>query len=390
MHRHSRRGDAIGSGPGRSSRWRIVAAVLGPAAIALAAGPAARATSSFDRPASAPAVAPESPARPRGRTPERLWYMTSSEVSFESFRAHVDRIDVVAPQVYSVDSLGTVWGSVDPRVLALAREKQIRVIPLIVNPGFSQPTMHALLSRAASRRRVVDSLVALAVRDDYDGWQLDFENIAQEDRDSLSAFFRQAATALHAAGRTLSIAVVPALAEEAASGFAAGMQESWRGAYDVKALAEAGDFISLMTYAEHAASTTPGPIASLDWMRDALDEALSHGVPRAKLSLGIPVYSGHWYTRWQEGGGRVVGEEIGWQKANSLLQRTGAQPRWLEDAGASFAFWPVSGTWEWLFLEDARSFRAKLRLLDDYPGLRGFSVWVLGAEDPAVWQAVPR
>ncbi len=321
---------------------------------------------------------------------ERLWYMTSSEASFESFRAHSDRIDVVAPQVYSLDSLGTVWGSVDPRVLALARERDIRVMPLIVNPGFSQPTIHALLHRPESRRRVVDSLVALAGRDDYDGWQFDFENIPQEDRDSLTSFFRDAATALHDAGRRLSIAVVPALAEPPASRFAAGMEESWRGAYDVKALAEAGDFISLMTYAEHAASTTPGPIASLDWMRAALDEALAQGVPRAKLSLGIPVYSGHWYTQWQEGGSRVVGEEIGWQKATLLLQRADARSRWLDDAGASFAFWPVSGTWEWLFLEDTRSFRAKLRLLGEYPGLRGFSVWVLGAEDPDVWDVVPR
>ena len=39
-----------------------------------------------------------------------------------------------------------------------------------------------------------------------------------------------------------------------------------------------------------------------------------------------------------------------------------------------------------MFREDARSFALKLGLLDDYPGLHGISVWVLGSEDPAIWE----
>ena len=34
--------------------------------------------------------------------PERLFYMTGSEASFESFRRNIDEIDVVGPQVFSV------------------------------------------------------------------------------------------------------------------------------------------------------------------------------------------------------------------------------------------------------------------------------------------------
>ena len=38
-------------------------------------------------------------------------------------------------------------------------------------------------------------------------------------------------------------------------------------------------------------------------------------------------------------------------------------------------------------MEDARSFRAKLDLAREL-GLRGFSVWVLGPEDPEIWDAL--
>jgi len=42
---------------------------------------------------------------------------------------HIDQIAVLAPQVYTVDSLGIVWGSVDRRVQDLARRHGVKVIP---------------------------------------------------------------------------------------------------------------------------------------------------------------------------------------------------------------------------------------------------------------------
>jgi spore germination protein YaaH len=47
----------------------------------------------------------------------------------------------------------------------------------------------------------------------------------------------------------------------------------------------------------------------------------------------------------------------------------------------------VGGTFEWLYLENARSFAAKLALMREKK-LRGFSAWVLGPEDPEIWKAL--
>jgi spore germination protein YaaH len=38
-------------------------------------------------------------------------------------------------------------------------------------------------------------------------------------------------------------------------------------------------------------------------------------------------------------------------------------------------------------MEDARAFVTKLGLVSKYH-LRGYSVWVLGSEDPATWRAL--
>lgn len=318
-----------------------------------------------------------------------LFYMTGSDASYQSFVAHVDQITTVAPQVFSVDSLGVVWGDIDPRVTTLARQHHVHVVPLVVNPGFDEATIHRLLNDPAARMRALRSLVDLAMSRQLDGWQFDFENVSIADRDSLTAFFRETADSLHAHGKELSIAVAPSAGGIAASSFAAYMQESWQGAYDLPALAAAGDFISLMTYAEHGSLTTPGPIAALPWVTEMLDHALALGIPPAKLSLGMPTYSGWWHTVWDaRNGAHIVGQEIGYDRATSLLQENHATPIWLAGAGVSYAFWPVAGTYEWLFIEDHRSFARKLQLLRSHPGLRGISVWVLGAEDPGIWDAL--
>lgn len=328
------------------------------------------------------------PTHPPTR-PELLFYMTGSDASFASFKAHAADITVVAPQVFAVDSLGVVWGHVDPRVLEIAHRQHVRVVPLVVNAGFSQPDIHRLLHDPGAAGRAIHSLVRLAAKHGFDGWQLDFEHIAMSDRDALTAFVRRVAAALHARGRTLSVAVVPWSGEVATSPYAAYMEKNWRGAYDAKALADAADFISLMTYAQHGGSTGPGPVAGLPWMERMLDAALKAGVPRAKLSLGLPSYSGYWHTTWDaRAGAHEEGQDVGFERASALLRQGGATTRWLPAIGESLAHWSRSGTWEWMFLEDRRAFAARLDLLQRYPGLRGISVWVLGTEDPGIWTEI--
>ena len=259
-------------------------------------------------------------------------------------------------------------------------------MPLIVNPGFDQESFHALLDNPDGRRRAVESMVDLARAHGFTGWQFDFENIHVTYRDSLTSFYRQAAAALHEAGFKLSIAVVPTDGSEGEIPFARYMQDNWRNSFDMAALAEIGDFLTLMTYAQHGGPTAPGPIAGLPWVRRLMDHALSLGVPPEKLSFGVPSYSGHWYpTHDEKRGPRMVGREISYSRAQELLASSGAEPQWLPEQGVNRVSWEQEGTFQWMFLEDGRSLRAKLDLFDSYPGLRGISVWMLGSEGPEFW-----
>lgn len=49
--------------------------------------------------------------------------------------------------------------------------------------------------------------------------------------------------------------------------------------------------------------------------------------------------------------------------------------------------WERHGVFEHAWVEDARAFEAKLSLVKQYR-LRGYSVWLLGLEDPRTWDVV--
>jgi len=323
---------------------------------------------------------------------ERLFYYVDREDSYNSLIAHIGSVDVLAPSVYNVDQDGVVWGELDSRVLALARQQGVQVMPLLVNRGFDQAKLSALLGDESATERISASLVELCRRYGYRGIQIDFENLAIEDRDAFTRFYRRVAGALHDAGFGISVAVVHRPDELAgANAYQEWLFDSWRGGYDLAALVEAGDFISVMTYAQHTRRTPPGPQAGMPWVTDVIEYFLRY-VPPEKLSLGVPLGSQHWYTSYEE---RITPElarsysaQLSHAWALGLIERHGGTLQWNDEQQVAYAFFPVGGTFEWIFLEDARSFRAKMRLVEKF-GLRGFSAWLLGPEDPAIWEALP-
>jgi spore germination protein YaaH len=319
---------------------------------------------------------------------EALWYLRGEE-SIQAFLAHADQISIVSPQVFVMDSTGAITGGVDPRVVTTARARGVRLIPLVMNPGFDQPAIHRVLTDPAARAAALHALAELCRVNRFDGIQFDFENIHVSDRDAFTAFTRAAADSVHRAGCSLSAAVVPRTGDDPGQGgYDRWIHDNWRGVYDYKALADTLDFISYMTYAQHTGGTTPGPVAGYPWLRACLEYVLAQGVAPGKISLGLAGYSDWWVTTWSEkSGARASGSDIPYPLGGKLLADAGATATWDSVQLAPYAMWAEHGVFQHLWLEDARAFMAKRRLAVER-GLRGYSVWLLGSEDPAVWAAL--
>jgi spore germination protein YaaH len=320
---------------------------------------------------------------------ESLWYVRG-EASIQSFLAHADRIAIVAPQVFTMDSTGAIRGQVDARVITTARAKGVKLMPLVMNPGFDQPSIHRVLNDPLSRERAIRSLAALCRDNRFDGIQFDFENFHVSDRDAFTAFTREAVDSVHRAGCQLSAAVVPRQGDDPGSNdYDRWIHDNWRAGFDYKALADTLDFISYMTYAQHTGGSPPGPVAGYPWMQACLTYVLSLGVPPAKISLGLAGYSDWWYPSYDDrAGARLRGSDISYAHLKAILDSAGVRPAWDDVQKAPHATWEVHGVFRHAWLEDARAFTTKLELARTH-GLRGYSVWLLGSEDEAVWQHLP-
>jgi spore germination protein YaaH len=327
-----------------------------------------------------------------GHTPppsEALWYSRNNEQSIASFEANASRISVVSPQVFAFDTLGNISGSVAPRVIAAAKANNVKLIPLVMNPGFNQPLIHRILNTPSVRANAIRSLASLCRTNHLDGIQFDIENIHVSDKGAFTSFVRESVDSLHRAGCTVSAAVVPRMNEDqGVTAYQKWMYDNWRAAYDYKALADTLDFISYMTYAQHTGGSTPGPVAGFPWMEASLRYLLSLGVPPAKISLGIPAYSDYWFSAYDSvNGSRMRGNDIAYPAIMSIMTKAGAKPQWDDVQKAPYAMWEDHGVFEQAWLEDARAFKSKLELVRRY-NLRGYSVWLLGLEDPATWSIV--
>ncbi|MFQ5751266.1 MAG: glycosyl hydrolase family 18 protein [bacterium] len=326
-------------------------------------------------------------------TIERLFYYLDRESSFESFKKHIEQISIIAPVAYNVDEDGVVWGSVDPRVLELAKQHNVEVMPLIHNPGFDQEMLHKLLVNDQARKRAVISMLDECKKYSYLGIQFDFENLNVNDKDVYTQFYKETAEALHKEGFQLSVAVVHRPEKfPGPTKYFKWLYKNWRAGYDLKALAEIGDFLSVMTYSQHTRRTPPGPNAGIPWVIKNIKYFLTE-VPREKLSLGIPVVSKHWYTEQDDdkylAQARSWSEGLSYSEAVALTERFNAEISWLEDQKVPFTFFENGGLFEYIFFENGRSFQHKLDLVLQNK-LRGFSVWVIGYEDPEVWRILEK
>lgn len=316
---------------------------------------------------------------------ERLFYAVDREDCFQSLQSNIGSIDIIAPQVFDVDQFGIVSGALDRRIVDLARKHRVRIMPLVMNAGFDQPSFHRLLTDTTAQERAVEGMLRVCRDLKLYGIQFDFENIHVTDKDAFTAFYRRTARALHADGYAISVAVVPRISDDPGpTSYHKWIYEYWRGAYDYKALAEAGDFISLMTYDQHTYRTPPGPVAGLTWMERVIQFVMKD-VPAEKISLGLPFYSYHWYPYAKGDETHVWGKGIDFGEAKGIADRFNAVWRWDEAEGVYYTWFNNESLNEFIFLEDARSFKVKLDFLRKYH-FRGISVWRLGHEDPEVWK----
>ncbi|WP_233492985.1 glycosyl hydrolase family 18 protein [Chromobacterium sp. ATCC 53434] len=309
--------------------------------------------------------------------PMILAYYSGYAGNYAALTQYASSFNAVAVDFYNISAQGVVKGNGDPApsdAIAFLRGRKIPAYGAVSNVDgngdWSPGIAHAVST--AAQGRAVANLVKFAQDQRFAGINVDFEAVAQGDRNNFSAFVQTLGRALHAKGLKLIVSV-PAFSAKDEN------HEANYG-YDLRALGAVADYLQIMTYDEAIPAWDPGPVAGSGWVEDDLDYAVER-VPAAKILSGIQAYGYDWK---QPGDGAM----LYWKDTQALIARYGAQPRY--DAASNsltFGYDAADGSRHTVWTENARSVALKAGLVNAY-GLGGTSLYALGMEDAGFWAAV--
>lgn len=120
-----------------------------------------------------------------------VWQHDSLPAVDLSVLPKVPGVNVVSPCWYVISNeYGKINSKAVEGYVARAHAKGYKVWPLITN-GFDPERTKKLLRDENAKRYVIQQLLAEAEMHGFDGINLDFENIYQEDKDELTKFVKQ-------------------------------------------------------------------------------------------------------------------------------------------------------------------------------------------------------
>ncbi|XID95890.1 glycosyl hydrolase family 18 protein [Paenibacillaceae bacterium WGS1546] len=284
-------------------------------------------------------------------------------------------VNVVSPTWFElVDGQGNVRSNADANYSAWARSKGMQVWGLFSN-SFEPDRTHEALSTYESRSNMIQQMLAYAKTFKLQGVNIDFENVYTKDKDNFVQFVREMTPLMHEQKLVVSVDVTPK-----------SNSEMWSAFLDRARLGESVDFMMLMAYDEHwASSPVAGSVSSLPWTENSIKRILEEdGVPPEKLILGVPYYTRIWT---EDADGKVSSKTMSMDAVNQLLEEKKLEPTFSEETGQHYVEFKEDGSTKKIWIEDAVSMKARIELIRKYD-LGGVASWRRGFESQDIWGVV--
>lgn len=274
----------------------------------------------------------------------------------------------LVPFTYGIDQSGGLLPLEDEALLALAAEYGVGTLmhlsTLTEAQTFSTQRAELILGSPDLQAALIEAVLQTLEQKAYSGVDVDFEYVGRENAAAYAAFVSRLARAVHARGRTLTVALAP----KTSAGQAGILYEG----HDYAALAAEADQILLMTYEWGYTLGPPMAVAPIPSVRRVLDYAVTE-IPAEKILLGFPNYGYDWTLPYTAGSTRA--QSISNEYAVQLAVGYGAEIQFDADAATPyFHYADRDGRTHEVWFEDARSVQARLALVTEY-GFSGIGVW---------------
>ncbi len=307
---------------------------------------------------------------------------------YSASKSHVEIVDatngsisVVSPTCLNLSNNGRlkINDILDEEFVTEMHKRGIKVTPFLSNHWGRKRAQAAL----DNPEILVDELVEAINIYNFDGINVDLENLSASDKDKLTNFVKLLREKLPE-NKTLSVAVAANPNK---------LTTTWVAAYDYAELAKHADYLVLMAYDEHCYAGAEGPVAGIDFVKQSLKVVLED-VSKDKVLLGIPLYG----RFWQEGED-VGGEAIVIGQVNRIIQKYNVVPTYHIDKGTPELVLTIDegemgpyvngeylepGTYH-IWYENEHSIKEKLSLINEY-NILGAALWALDNEGSDFWK----
>jgi spore germination protein YaaH len=289
-------------------------------------------------------------------------------------------VDVISPTWFKlIDDLGNFNSFLNESYIRWAREEGYQVWPLVSNTFGDIEMTSRFLNRVSSREKLISDLLEIYKENNFKGINVDFENVYLKDRKKLTQFISELTYAFSKEDIIVSVDVT-----------ILGGSENWSQSYNHKRIGELVDYLMVMTYDEHwASSPVSGSVASYGWVKSSLEELIKI-VDKNKIVMGIPLYTRIWYeepSREKVNRMDVSSKAITMQGQNNLLRDVGLKPIWDEDARQFYLGYIEDSKVKKIWLEEEVSIKEKSKLVNEL-GISGVATWSRGFETNNIWEVI--
>ena len=314
----------------------------------------------------------------RDHTINLVWHQVTNQSANDNVMSLLENtkgITAISPTWFRIASVdGTLSSLASESYVARMKEQGIEVWALVDNFHPDVDTFQ-VLSYTSRRERLVNEIIAAAIKYGLNGINIDFESLDVETGPHYIQFLRELSVKCRTNGIVLSVDnYVPA---------------SYNAFYDREEQGEIVDYVIIMGYDEHhSRSETAGSVASIGYTREALENTLEE-VPAEKIIMGIPFYTRLWREATIDGVTSLSSEALSMASAESVIEQYGAEPVWDEETGQYYIEYERDGAVYKMWQEEERSIEEKMKVIHDAQ-IAGVAAWRLGYETPEIWNVILR
>ena len=299
------------------------------------------------------------------------WHQVTTAAAnsgMEKVVANTSGMNVISPTWFKLsDNKGNYTSIASKDYVDAAHKKNLQVWPLIDNFSKDISTLK-ILSSSENRKNLISNMIADAKKYGFDGINIDFESLTQDNAPHFIQFIRELSVSCRNNKIVLSVDVpIPA---------------SYNMYYERDELAEVVDYVINMGYDEHYSGSDEGSSASIDFVKNSITDSLTE-VPKEKLINAVPVY-----TRvWTKENDKVTSTALGMVGVATWVKENNVNLTWDEEVGQYVGQTTVGNATKYIWMEDERSMKLKMDAVKE-ADLAGVAVWKLGLEPKEIWDVI--